>query len=274
MKNILFILLLALLFSCTGEKRESETPRYVVTSPEVGEIVYLLQGTKNIVGVTEETDYPLPLQKIAKVGRFGAVSREKIIALEPTLVFTSGLEQEFLAHELSKAGIVTVLIYPQSLSALLSGIEEVARYLEIEERGKTVVDSLREEINFLRFEGEERPRVYIEIYGDPIMSVSRNSFVGELIEIAGGENIFTELPRDYSRVRAEDVIRSDPEIIILTYPGVTPREIKFRKGWQYISACRNDRIYGVEDLDPDLILRAGPRITEGLRILKRVFQGI
>lgn len=270
MKIIAVVLLAGLLLSCSPGEEESLSPRYIITSPEVGEIIYLLQGAGNIIGVAEEVDHPEALREIPKVGRFGSVSREKIISLRPDIVFTSGLEQEFLAHELNKAGINTVLIYPQSIPELLEAIREIAVHLGIEERGVAVADSLQKEIEQLRYQGEDRPKVYLEIYSNPIMSVSSRSFIGELLEIAGGINIFEELPRDYSRVRSEDVINADPGVIILTYPGISPRDIKSRKGWQNISACQNDRIYGIKDLDPDLILRAGPRITEGLRALQRL----
>ena len=103
------------------------------------------------------------------------------------------------------------------------------------------------------------------------MSVSDNSFIGEVIQIAGGNNIFAQLPRDYSRIKPEDVIQADPEIILLTYPGISAAQIKERKGWNVISACKNNRIYTVKDINPDLILRASPRIIEGIKLLKKSF---
>ncbi len=271
MKYVIFILLTGFLLSCSSNQEEADSPRYVITSPEVGEIVYLLQGADNIVGVTEEINFSDELRNLPKVGQFGAVSREKIIALNPSIVFTSGLEQEFLAYELNKIGIKTVIIYPQSIGELISGIREIGEYLEIEERGRSTADSLQRKIEEVRYRGNYFPRVYIEIYGNPIMSVSQSSFIGEVIELAGGSNIFQELPRDYSRIRAEDVIHADPEIIILTYPGVSGRNVKVRKGWQQIAACRADRIYDVDQIDPDLILRAGPRVVEGIKELKKIF---
>jgi iron complex transport system substrate-binding protein len=271
MRVLVLLLGLVLILSCSIEREEDTSPRYVVTSPEVGEIIYALQGSTNIVGVTAEVNYPVELASLPKVGEFGAVSREKIIALRPSIVFTSGLEQEMLARDLNKVGIKTVMIYPKSIPELLAGIREIAGHLEMQEKGIVLADSLQLQIEGLRYSGQQRPRVYLEIYGNPIMSISRNSFIGEIVELAGGDNIFDSLPRDYSRVRAEDIIDRDPEIIILTYPGLTPGEVKTRKGWQNITACLDDRIYGIEDIDPDIILRAGPRITEGISLLKRMF---
>jgi len=271
MKKLVYGLLALLLVSCTVERPNGDERRYVVTSPEIGEIIYLLEGSDNIVGVVEEVDYPPQLQEIYKVGSFGAISREKVIALRPNIVFISGLEQEYLGSELNKLEIPTVTLYPRSIDEMLSGIRTVATHLEIEERGVAVADSLRSELNRIRLKDGSRPRVYVEIYGNPIMSASKESFVGELVELSGGDNIFSELPRDYSRVKVEEVISADPEIIVLTYPGVGVNDVKSRKGWQNIAACRNDRIYTVEEVDPDLILRAGPRSVEGAKLLNSIF---
>jgi iron complex transport system substrate-binding protein len=272
---IKFLLLFAVLISaaCQQQKTSSTTPRYVITSPEVAEIVYLLNGGESVVGVTSEIDYPLFYDELPKVGRFGAISLERIIALNPTLVFTSGLEQEKLSSDLNKADIETMLVYPQSIEEMLSSITRIAAKIGIVERGKVVADSLRNEIEKIRYGGESRPSVFVEIYGNPVMSISENSFIGELVTLAGGKNIFSELPREYSRIRQEEVIIADPEIIIVTYPGVTAEQIKDRKGWQNIKACQNKRIYTVKDVNPDLILRAGPRVIEGLRLLQELFHG-
>jgi iron complex transport system substrate-binding protein len=112
--------------------------------------------------------------------------------------------------------------------------------------------------------------VYIEIYGEPLMSVSDSSFVGQLLQAAGGKNIFSTLPRDYSRISPEKVIAADPQIIITTYPGVTKAQIAARKGWQNISAVQNGRIYTIQDIDPDIILRASPRFVQGIAKLQEL----
>ena len=104
------------------------------------------------------------------------------------------------------------------------------------------------------------------------MSVSDKSFVGELLTLSGGENIFQELPRDYSRIKPEKVVEADPEIIILTYPGITAQQVQNRKGWEVISACRTGKIYTTDDIDPDLILRASPRIIEAIQKLQEFLQ--
>lgn len=247
--------------------------RYIVTSPEIAEIISLLGGSGDIVGVTVECDHPSELQKIVKVGNFGKVNFEQIISLEPTMVFTSGLEQELLTSELNKLQIPTAQFYPRSIDDMFSSIREIGIITGLEKRADFVADSLQKEINLIfNNKSKDAPRVYVEIYNEPIMSVSDSSFVGQVIQLAGGNNIFSKLPRDYSRVKAEDIINNDPEVIILTYPyEYSTESVKSRKGWEVISAVQNDRIYNIHDINPDHIIRATPRVISGIKKLKQLF---
>jgi len=275
MKKIVIFIFFALIFLAGCSKTEQQTgDRYIITSPEIAEIIYLLEGVDNIVGVTIECDYPVKLQEIEKVGNFGKVDFEKIISLAPTIVFTSGLEQELLTTELEKLQIPTAQFYPKSIDDMISSIREIGKLIGAEKRAGFVADSLQTEIEKISQNcGVDPPTVYVEIYNTPIMSVSDRSFVGEVVQKAGGNNIFAELPRDYSRVKVEDVINADPEIIILTCPPeVTAESIKIRKGWEVISAVKNDRIYTALDINPDLIIRATPRVIEGMKILQKIFK--
>ncbi|MBT4333092.1 MAG: ABC transporter substrate-binding protein [Candidatus Cloacimonetes bacterium] len=271
-RNLILLVVALLIFSGCSSSEHQAGKRYIVTSPEIAEIIYLLQGVKNIVGVTIECDYPAKLNKIEKVGNFGKVDYEKIISLDPSIVFTSGLEQELLTSELEKLQIPTAKFYPNSIDDMILSIREIGKLIGVEERANFVADSLMIEIEKIsQNNSDNSPQVYVEIYNNPIMSVSDKSFVGEVIQISGGDNVFAELPRDYSRVKAEDVINADPEIIILTCPPeFTAESIKIRKGWEVISAVKNDRIYTALDIDPDLIIRATPRIVEGMKQLQKI----
>ena len=274
-RKIYFVVLITflLIISCHKAEKPNNAKRYIITSPEVAEIVCMLDGSQNLVGITSECNYPVELKSIEKIGNFGKVDFERIIELEPTIVFTSGLEQDVLASELGKLDIKVEKIYPHSVQEMIESIRTIGEKIDQKKRAEFIADSLQTSIQQLTdsIDSTFPPKVYVEIYGDPVMSVSDRSFVGELVEIAGGDNIFSQLPRDYSRVDPEKVIEADPDIIILTYPGVTSEQIKNRKGWEFISACRNNRIYTSKDINPDLILRASPRIVKGLKILKKVF---
>lgn len=268
---IVLIVFISFLSGCS-EPESQNGKRYVVTSPEIAEIIAVLEGVDNIVGITLECDFPESLQQKTKVGNFGKVDFEKIISLDPTIVFTSGLEQELLTSELNKLQIPTIQFYPRSIDEMLVSITEIGAVTGLEKRAAFVADSLSKEIKRISTNSRSSsPSVYVEIYNQPIMSVSDSSFIGEVIQLAGGDNIFSNLPRDYSRVNPEEVIKKDPDIIILTYPYESAVEnIKQRKGWEVISAIKNDMIFTTEDLDPDLIIRATPRIISGIEKIRQI----
>jgi len=265
------IMALLLFPACKTSLSKNEAKRYVVLSPELAEIISVIEGTDNIIGVTEECNFPPELQSKAIVGKFGTLNREKILTLKPSIVFASSLEQQAIASELTKLGIKVVTVYPKTISEMLEGIITVGKAIGKEDRAGVVADSLSKSLDSVRnmTTGKPRPKVYLEIYREPPMSVSDKSFVGELIELAGGDNIFTELERDYSRIKAEDVIKANPDIMIC-YSQDSLENIRKRMGWQNIPAVKNNRIYFEKDINPDWILRAGPRCLLGAKRLQEL----
>ncbi len=92
-----------------------------------------------------------------------------------------------------------------------------------------------------------------------------------MINTAGGQNIFETLERDYSRVKAEDVINANPDIMIC-YSQDSLSNILSRKGWGNVPAIKNQMVFFEGDLDPDLILRAGPRSIVGMIHLHELYK--
>lgn len=271
MKNSLLVLLIILVMGCSPAEKNSTGKGYVVISPEVAEILAELGCSDQIIGVTEECTYPEELQSKQSVGKFGEIKLEDIVKLNPEIVFTTELEQQELADKLEKLGIKVVRSYPKSVSGVYKTIITLGNEVGKSKEAELLVASLKQQVAELESNMPKRPRVYLEIWNNPLMSVSDNSFVGELIELAGGDNIFTELERDYARVKPEMVITADPEII-LSFSKQTFEEISQRKGWNNISAVKNKAVYNESNLNSDHIFRAGPRFVLGIRDLQEIFK--
>ena len=174
-----------------------------------------------------------------------------------------------MAAELQKLSMKVEKIYPSTLDEMVLAVRNIAGIINEDQAGKLLADSLNAKIaEYRNSMPDMKPRLYVEIYGNPIMSVADSSFVGELVELAGFDNIFAELPRDYSRVPAEDVLAADPEYILLLYPGITEGQLQSRKGWGNITAMQKNHIITAEDINPDLLLRASPRCLEGVKLLR------
>jgi len=272
MKNIfstIILFILLILISCTKDK-EASLHRYVVLSPEIAEIIYFLGVSDRIVGVTYECDYPEQLKNISSVGNFGSYSLEKILSLNPSIVFTTSLEQNEITQQLRRLNIETYQFYPSSIADLLGTIKEIGEIVDKVDVADSLATYIESEINLLSVSNINGPKVYIEIYGNPIMSADNSSFLGQLLIYAGFQNIFPKLIRDYAMVNPEDVVINNPDIIIITYPGVSADDVINRKGWNQINAVINNKIFTVEHVDPDIILRATPRNIEGLKILRNL----
>jgi len=269
---LIFWLLLVTVTACQKDS-PPVADRYVVISPEIAEIISALGASDRIVGISAECNFSEEMQGKEIVGNFGAINMEKVLALAPDIVFTSALEQESIAYDLRKLGLHVESSYPKSLDEMLKEIVRIGGIIDLEKEAHLLADSLSKEIAKIKATsaGLSRPRVYLEIYRDPIMSVSDNSFVGELIETAGGDNIFENLERDYSRVKAEDVIQMMPDIMIC-YSHDSLQNILARKGWSRIPAISNQMIFFEEDIDPDLIQRAGPRCIDGMHRLAELYE--
>lgn len=272
---ILFCLGSGFGISACKKNTQGEENRYVVLSPEVAEILAAIGATDRIVGLTEECTHPEELLTKEIVGKFGMLNREKIVSLDPGIIFSSALEQKAVAEEFTKLGYRVETVYPRTVAEMFSEIERLGKITGLEENASALITQMRSEYDTVQkqSEGLSRPKVYLEIYRDPLMSVSDQSFVGELIEVAGGDNIFSVLERDYSRIKAEDVINAAPDIIIC-YSQDSLSNILNRKGWQRIPAIQNKQVYFEADLNPDWIQRAGPRTVLGIKRLQEIISTV
>jgi len=243
---------------------EVQPVRLVSLAPNITEILYALGAGTRVVGVTTYCNYPPEVTGTRRVGDFSNPSLERIVTLEPDLVFLTSHEQGPLLSKLEGLGLRAFVVYPQTIAELQGMIGEIGALIGCEDEAET----LAAEIGGL-WKGaaeERRPRVFLEITEDPLMTVGDDSFVGEMIRLAGGENIAHDLPRRYAVISPERVIAADPEVIIVAHPGASRETVGQRLGWGRIEAVRSGRVY--DDIDPDLIMRAGPRVVQGVAALR------
>ncbi|MFH1640710.1 MAG: cobalamin-binding protein [Candidatus Omnitrophota bacterium] len=273
-KSILMIgFLLAGITCASGASVE----RYVSLSPATTEILFALGLKDKIVAVTSFCNYPEETKKIAKIGTFSEPNIEIIISLKPTIVFATGLEQTPVVSKLKKSGLRVVVSDPKNIAELLESLTQIGKETGKEEAAEKLKESMLRRVEAVKAKAavipaEKRVSVFIEIWHDPIMTAGSGSFVDELINLAGARNIANDAPRAYSRFSSEVIIERNPDVIILGYmdkANESTQLIKNRMGWQDIAAVKNNRI--VKDIDPDLILRPGPRLVEGL---ERIYQSL
>jgi iron complex transport system substrate-binding protein len=247
--------------------------RIVSTSPEMTELLFAVGAGGRVVGVVRGCDWPPAARGLPSVGDFSNVSLERVAALEPDLIITTGHEQKRVVAQLEGLGVPTVAFLASDIAAVRRNIEAVGVMVGKEEKAAALLAEFDAGLAAVASKAGEvpaaaRPRVYLEISPEPLMTVAEGSFVHEAISLAGGVNVGAGLPRPYSRIDPEAVIARDPEVIILCHEAATPAGVATRTGWRRIAAVEDGRIY---EANPDLILRAGPRLSEGVALLHELF---
>lgn len=248
----------------------AEVVRIVSLSPAVTETLFAIGAGDRVVGVTKFADFPAQVKKIPQVGGFvtESLSVERIVKLEPDLVISAGSLQVGVIEQLEGVGIPTIALEPNSVHEIDQMIRRLGRAVSAEAGADALADAMAVRFEQLRkrLEGCERPRVYYEVANQPLMTAGGNSFIGELVTRAGGENVFDDLDSPYPTINSEEVVRRDPEIILVPDRKDARRTIVTRDGWQTIDAVQQDRVYVI---DEDIVSRAGPRVVDGLESIAR-----
>jgi len=253
-----------------GIGRKIELPkkpeRIVSLAPNITEILFALQLGQKIVGVTDFCDYPEEARHKPKVGWLISPGIEKIISLQPDIVFatTEGNKPEII-DELERMNIKTYVLNPHNLNDVLSDITEIGNVTGQRRIARELVGSLTRRINAVKkkaLEGRQKRVIYL-VSTNPIISAGPGSFIHDLIITAGGINVLSDSPIRYPRIDMEEIILKDPEVIIAP-DDLTEQIHEWKKRWSGISAIRNGAVYPV---NPDIVSRPGPRIVDGLEMI-------
>jgi iron complex transport system substrate-binding protein len=261
-----------------GKTEMSFPERIVCLTAETAEIVSLLGAGDRLVGVPGTARHPPQVREKAKVGGFTTFRLDKILALHPDLVLAFSDLQAGIVRELIESGVPVFATNQRSFHDILRTILMVGGLIGKEPEAQSLIQDMQDEVRQVREFSSvwpDRPRVYFEEWDDPPISGIR--WVSDLIEIAGGRDIFPEL-RDRGRapgrvVDPAEVARRNPQIIVASWCGkkLDPEKLRQRPGWDRLEAIRANRIYEIDGLD---ILAPGPSVMRGLRRLHEIIQAV
>lgn len=248
----------------------SEPQRVVSLAPGNTEILFYLGLGDRVVGVTTYCKYPKEAGLCAKIGGFADPSLEKVVALKPDLVLATGMHQQLLP-QLEEAGLKVLVLNPDKMEGIFDDMRMVGRAAGVESKTNELVEDLADRVDTIRqkvakIPSKERPKVYYELWNEPLMSVGKNTIIGQMIEIAGGQIITGDCTEQYPQISEEVIIARNPDVMVNSYghgdaKAPTSAEIAARKGWQNTGFVKNERIYSI---NTDLLSIPGPRIVEGL----------
>lgn len=262
MRNRIAYVLFAALLLCSSAVCKAAEHRIVSLAPNATEILFALGLEDSIVAVDRYSDYPEEAKMLKEVGTFVAPDIEKIILMKPDYLLVGANIDHGMAGYLRAIGVEIIKVSPQSVDGLCRDILMLGNIFEKADQAAGIVNDIKDRISKITRRTEKsKPRVFVQLFNDPLITGS--AFIGDVIELAGGENIAWDVKSDAGLFTYEVLIDRDPDIIIgvgfLDSSGVL----------ESINAMKNVRVYN--DLDPDILLRPGPRTIDAIEELNRIF---
>lgn len=259
------LLLLTHVFALPGFGGEA---RIISLVPEITEFLLEMGGGNALVGVSDTCALPGDTALIPRVGSI-ELNMEKIVALKPTAIFDlNGAHKryELLFRQLS---LTYVNIGIDRLADIPSAAVRLANELGTPERGAAFMAAWDRELSGLSSRhGHPKPRIYIETWDAPLQSATEKSFIGQLVQLAGGENVISDSSSRYPVVTDLQVINSNPEVILIAYPIGDISRIGSRPGWGDIDAVRKKRVYQLDDA----YIRPGSAVLKNISRLSDIIQ--
>lgn len=248
----------------------AEPQRIVSLSPSNTEILYALGLGERVAGVTEFCNYPPEAAQKPKVGGFSDVNTEKVVEVQPDLILVASIHIPEVLPALEELGLTVLVLDAHDFPGVLDGIWLVGKATAQEEAAETLTAQMQQRADTIAqaVAGLERPRVYWEL-DNTLWTAGPGSFVQDLIERAGGQNIAADAEKAWVQLNAEAIIAADPEVIFLAdHPyGESAESVAARAGWDKISAVVNGRIIELTEEQGDIVSRPGPRVIDALEMI-------
>lgn len=253
--------------------------RIVCLTEDPTEILYELGEGDRVVGISAYTERPPEATDKPVVSAFIGGSVDKIRDLEPDLVIGFSDIQGELAQELVEANLQVLIFNQRSVQEILDVVLTLGRIVGAEERAEALVEQYVDRLEAAAERTRQqsrRPTVYFEEWNDPM--ICGIEWVGELVELAGGRNVFAEESRGKQAedrfVSSTEVAEANPEIIAASWCGepVDKEDFYERPEMSDVAALQHDRIH---EIDSTTILQPGPAaLTDGLDALESIIRPV
>jgi iron complex transport system substrate-binding protein len=248
--------------------------RIVSLAPGITETLYELGLEKRIVGVTGYCDWPVSARSKPQIGGFTNPSVEKIVSLKPDLIIaTIDGNRKDTVMKLERIGLPVYVIDPSDMPKILQGIIHIGDITGQKSSAAALVEKLKARLNNITAQigGKKKPRVFIQIGLEPLITAGGKTLIHEIISSAGGVNIAGDATARYPRYSAEGIVAASPEIVLFA-PMAHDKEFravkKFWRKFPQVPAMKNNRIYPV---DTDIIGRASPRVFDAMEEMALIF---
>ncbi len=238
--------------------------RIVSLAPMVTELLFAAGAGDRVVGVTAFSDFPAQARRLPQVGNSVSLDYERILALRPDLVVAwgSGTNRADI-ERLEGLGIAVFALEPRRLADIEAALARLARLAATPDAAGVAARGFRRDLAALRthFHGRAPVSVFLQISDRPLMTLSDAHMVGEVLGLCGGRNVFGALGALAPQVGIEDVLRADPQAILVS-DSLGAEAVEGWRARRGLRAVAHGQVY---PFAADVTLRQTPRIVEGAR---------
>lgn len=257
MKKTIFLILIELL--AVGA---FAAERVISLSPALTELIWQLGCGNRQIARSQVCDYPENVRALPVAGRFADPDVETILALKPTLLLTNDLINPGIIRIFRNAGIQTEMMQCRTIAEYRSCVEKTGALLN-------ATQAARQEL--ARIDAEQTAKhsalklhVLWVVWDSPLMIAGKSSLPDELIRQAGAINVAGEVQHSYFKCSFDWLLERKIDVIVWM---ASPNGWMNHRFWSKLKAVQDNRI--LTDLDPDLVQRPGPRIFDGIRLLRK-----
>lgn len=247
--------------------------RIVSLSPGITEMLFALGAGDRVVGVSAFCNFPEGAKTKTNVGGPDPLklSTEDIVSLKPDLILADLGYQQRAVDSLTALGLPLKALPASSVLDIVYSMQYLSNNVGMSEEGKRTLLQIERDIHkltFPRFEYPNPPKVFYLVNEQPLITAGPGSFTHEIVLRAGGRNVFDNVRGQYPTVSEEELIRRNPDVIVLVRPAnpeAKRAELLAKPAWQMLTAVKQKRIIFV---DEDRGSRPGPRIFDAIRELE------
>jgi iron complex transport system substrate-binding protein len=242
----------------------SPAQRVVSMLPSLTESVCALGKCSVLVGVDRFSNWPKSVDALPHLGGIADANIEGIVRLKPDLVLVE--KSSPLIARLQSLGILVMAFDVQSMTDVQRTLRQLDTVLGSTESG-AVWDRIQLEIaraNRALSPSQKAARVYFEVSSAPF-AAGKTSFIGELIDRLGMQNIATEKMGVFPKINPEFVVQSKPDLIMSTE--ASPKQLAQRPGWKSIPAIQGNRVCFFSADQADVLVRPGPRMGDAAALI-------
>jgi len=242
------------------------------------EIICALGRADWLVGVDDHSDYPPEIVgRLPRIGPDLDIRIDRVVELKPDLVVTSLTVpgHERCVEKVRQAGLDHIVTRPHSLADIAREIREIGRAVDASDRAETLARRFENTLAAQVPDHEPVP-ILVEWWPKPVIVPGRQSWVNDMLRLAGGVNPWADRDSESLEVDTEAVCRAGPQGVVMSWCGVDeskyrPHIVRRREGWEEVPALRNDHIYPVSEA---WLGRPGPRLIDGIEKLRQVIDKV